>query len=381
MKSVDKAKKLTRLATMSYRAFLTDICFLPKDACDFLQGRSNDNFGLGIDAIAALDAISDGFPGAKGLGLEAEDLDAEAHGGEPYVHHFPDGNASIARLIVRSLVPSVAHGANMEDIVTQRFDYSKLDDAGAKVRIRLNSTAVVVRNEGKGVGIGYIAGGKLHRVHGKRAIVTAYNVIVPHLVPELPQAQKDIMSQNVKTPLLYTKVVLRNWESFVKLGVHAIAAPMSFNTTVKLDYPVSLGKYKAPRDPREPIGLQLVHVPLEPNQGLSARDQCRSGRISLFTTTFQEFEKEIRSDLDRMLGPGGFESGRDIMAITVNRWSHGYSYYWNSLYDDVEASEKLIDAGRARAGRISFASADTAWDAYAHAAIAEAARAADEAAG
>ena len=284
-------------------------------------------------------------------------------------------------MIVRDLVPGVAPGRGMDSIVTARFDYSRLDQPSNRVRIRLNSTAVTVRNEGKGVAVGYVNGGKLHRVEAKRAIVTAYNVIIPHLVPELAQAQKDFMAQNTKTPLLYTKVIIRNWESFVKLGVHNIAAPMCFNTTVKLDYPVSLGAYQFPRDPKQPIGLQLVHVPLEPNQGLTARDQCRSGRLWLFTTPFADIEKQVRSDLDRMLGPGGFDAKSDILALTVNRWSHGYSYYWNSLYDDVEASEKLMDQGRARAGNISFASSDTAWDAYAHSAIAEAARAATEAAG
>lgn len=374
---MNASAKAEKLAKISYRDFLANICGLPKDGCDFFQGRSNDNFGLGIDAIAAIDAISDGFPGADSLGPGV--VEDDGHGGEPYIHHFPDGNASIARLIVRSLIPDVAPGRDMDSIVTARFDYSRLDRPQNRVRIRLNSTAVVVKNDGKGVAVGYVTGGKLHRVAAKRAIVTAYNVIVPHLVPELPKKQKEFMGENTKAPLLYTKVIIRNWESFVKLGVHNIAAPMSFSTTVKLDYPVSLGAYKFPRDPKEPIGLQLVHVPLVPNQGLSARDQCRAGRVFLLTTPYETIESRIRADLDRMLGPGGFDAKSDILATTVNRWSHGYSYYWNSLYDDVEKSEEMIPMGRAPVGRIFFASSDTAWDAYAHAAIAEASRAVREA--
>ncbi|MGH6954527.1 MAG: FAD-dependent oxidoreductase, partial [Alphaproteobacteria bacterium] len=174
------------------------------------------------------------------------------------------------------------------------------------------------------------------------------------------------------------KALVRNWESFARLGVHSIAAPMSFLTTVKLDYPVSLGAYRFPRKPAEPMVVHMVHVPLAPNQGHDARDQCRMGRHWLLATPFEDIERTIRSDLQRMLSPGGFDAGRDILAITVNRWSHGYSYYWNSLYDDVDAGETAAEAAKKPIGNIAFANSDTGWDAYAHAALAEATRAARE---
>ena len=147
---------------------------------------------------------------------------------------------------------------------------------------------------------------------------------------------------------------------------------------MKLDYPVSLGNYKFPKDPTEPIGLQLVHVPLDANSGLNAREQCRAGRARLLATPFDAIEAEVRGDLDRMLSAGGFSATDDILAITVNRWSHGYSYSWNSLYDDVDAGEASVPLGRAKVGNIAFANSDTGWDAYAHTAIEEAARAAAE---
>ena len=40
--------------------------------------------------------------------------------GEPYIHHFPDGNASVARLLVRAPVPDALPGTTMEDVVTSR---------------------------------------------------------------------------------------------------------------------------------------------------------------------------------------------------------------------------------------------------------------------
>jgi spermidine dehydrogenase len=242
----------------------------------------------------------------------------------------------------------------------------------------LRSTAVVAQNEGGGVAVGYVRDGELRRIAARRCVLATYGMVMPHVCPDMPADQKMLLAANVKSPLVYTKVLIRSWESWLKLRVHSIAAPMGFHTTVKLDYPVSLGAYRFPRDPKEPIGLQLVHVPLAPNQGLTAREQCRAGRQRLLETTFADFETQIRADLDRMLGSGGFDAKRDILAITVNRWAHGYSYYFNSLYDDVDAAEAHMAKARAPVGRIVLANSDTAWDAYAHAAIAEAARAVEE---
>ena len=157
-------------------------------------------------------------------------------------------------------------------------------------------------------------------------------------MPELPRAQREALAQNVKAPLVYTNVLVRNWQPWVKLGVHDIVAPMSFHSRVKLDYPVSLGGYRHARDPSEPMCLHLVHVPGEP--GHDARTQFRLGRTRLLTMEFAEFERRIRGELDRMLGPGGFSSARDIAAITVNRWSHGYGYVENSLFDRKDYKER-----------------------------------------
>ena len=168
------------------------------------------------------------------------------------------------------------------------------------------------------------------------AVVATYGSVMPYLCPEIDGSGSSCCKSNVKAPLVYTKVVVRNWQSFVRLGTHKISAPTSFHTTVKLDYPVSLGGYKFPRRPTEPMALHLVHVPLEPGKGHDMRTQARIGRGRLLGTSFADFERAIRGDLDRMLGKGGFDAGRDILAITVNRWSHGYSYTPSTLYDDVE---------------------------------------------
>ncbi|MFJ2679403.1 flavin monoamine oxidase family protein [Pseudomonas sivasensis] len=371
-------EKADHLAATSYRNFLLKDVGLSEGAVKYFQSRTNDFMALSIDAVAAADAYSVGFPGFAGMNLAPISEEAAAEMEEPYIYHFPDGNASVARLLVRSLIPGVAPGHTMDDIVLATFDYARLDQPKAAVRLRLNSTAVSVRNVDGGVHIGYSRGGQLAQVRGKRCILACYNMMIPYLLKDLPAPQAHALSQNVKYPLVYTKVVIRNWQSFQKLGVHEIYAATQPYSRIKLDYPVSMGGYDHPRDPTQPIGLHMVYVPTSPNSGMNARDQARAGRGKLYGQTFEQLEAQLRDQLQRMLGPGGFKHETDILAITVNRWSHGYASFSNSLFDDADESEALMNLARKPVGHVSIANSDAAWSAYAHAAIDEAFRAVRE---
>ncbi|AQT92918.1 NAD(P)-binding protein [Pseudomonas azotoformans] len=371
-------EKADYLAATSYRDFLLKNVGLSEGAVKYFQSRTNDFMALSIDAVASSDAYNVGFPGFAGLNLAPISEEAAAEMEEPYIYHFPDGNASVARLLVRSLIPGVAPGHTMDDIVLAAFDYAKLDQPKAAVRLRLNSTAVSVRNVGDGVHIGYSRGGQLAQVSGKRCILACYNMMIPYLLKDVPAPQAHALSQNVKYPLVYTKVVIRNWQSFQKLGVHEIYAATLPYSRIKLDYPVSMGGYDHPRDPTQPIGLHMVYVPTSPNSGMNARDQARAGRGKLYGQTFEQLEAQLRDQLQRMLGPGGFEHERDILAITVNRWSHGYASFSNSLFDKADESEALMKLAKKPVGHVSIANSDAAWSAYAHAAIDEAYRAVGE---
>jgi spermidine dehydrogenase len=367
-------EKLEILKRTSYRDYLIRVRGCNEEVANFFQGRTLGFFGLGCDAVPADDARELGYPGFDGLGLPGRAAR------EPYIYHFPDGNASLARLLVRSLVPDVAPGHTMDDVVLAHFDYEKLDRERQGVRIRLESTCVDVRNTSDSVLIGYVRAGVPHRVEARHAVLACFHMVIPHIMPELPVLQRDALARNVKTPLVYTNVLVRDWRPWVRLGVHDISAPMSFHSRVKLDFPVSLGGYRHPRDPSEPMCLHLVHVPGAPNRGLDARTQFRIGRARLLDMTFADFEAKIRDELDRMLGAGGFSSARDIAAITVNRWAHGYGYVANSLYDEDDYAS-VLERARQKAGRVAIANSDAGGDAYAHLAIAEAARAVAELAG
>jgi spermidine dehydrogenase len=370
-------EKEQHLAKTSYRDYLIKDAGLGEEAAKFFQQQTQDYFALCSDAVPAADAMDSGYAGFDGLDLSDEEGEEE----EPYIYHFPDGNASIARLLVRSLVPAAAKGSTMEDIVLADFDYSKLDQAGQPIRIRLNSTAVGVRAQADGKGaidIGYVEHGKLHHVRAKQSVLACYNMIIPYLMPALPDAQKEALAMSVKAPLVYVNVAIRNWQAFAKLGVQQIYSPTAFFPVVKLDYPVALGGYQNPRSADEPMVLHLVHVPSEPNQGLSDVDQFRLGRAKLLEMTFDDFEKKVVDQLDRMLGAGGFQSSRDIAAITVNRWPHGYAYTFNSLFAEEPDGPMPFETARAKFGNVAIANSDAGWNAYFHEAIDQAWRAVNE---
>jgi spermidine dehydrogenase len=79
------------------------------------------------------------------------------------------------------------------------------------------------------------------------------------------------------------------------------------------------------------------------------------------------------------LGAGGFDAEKDIAAITVNRWPHGYAYEYNALFDpDWPEGQAPNIVGRARFGRIVIANSDAGAAAYTDSAIDQAYRAVQE---
>lgn len=368
--------KSALLEHLSYRDFIKKYWGLDDLAANTLQGRSNDFFGIGIDALPALDTMGAGFPGFQGLGLTPS-AESRAVMEEPYIYHFPDGNASLARLLVRQLIPEAAPGTTMSDIVTAKFDYTRLDQDRSATRLRLSSTVVALKNNANYVAVGYVRAGRLHRVQAERAIYAGYGTMLPYICTDFDPQQRAALAAAVRSPLVYVNVAVRNWQPWIKLGVHEISNPMGFYSQLKLDYPVSLGSYRCPVTPSEPIVLHLVRAPTVPGSGLDMRSAYRAARAQLYAMSFADFEGHARDELTRMLGPGGFDARRDIAAITVNRWGHGYAYGFNSLYDR-EQTPPINEIARRRVGRLAIAGSDAAWNAYAHAAIDEARRAVNE---
>ena len=387
LSSDEKKEKLSR---MSYKDFLLKLVKVDPGVTPFYQTRTHGLFGVGIDGVAALDCWGLHFPGFQGMNLASgpyRRMGFTAMGEatpqkEPYHFHFPDGNASIARALVRALIPDAATGHTAEDIVTAKFDYARLDRRDSPVRIRLSSTAVRARHTGdpasaKEVEITYAREKKTYNVRAKSAVLACWNMMIPYLCPELPDAQKEALRYGAKVPLVYSVVAVKNWKAFHSLGIQRVSCPGMYHTGVGLDQAVSIGDYKCSQTPDEPVLLRMTRTPCMP--GLSERDQHRVGRGELLSTPFETFERNIRDQLSRILSAGGFDPARDIEAITINRWPHGYAYEYNPLWDpDWPVGQRPCDIARKRFGRIAIANSDAAAAAYTDQAIDQAYRAVRE---
>ena len=377
-------EKKERLSRMSYLAYLRDVVRVHPAVLSYCQALTLGEWGVGIDAVPALDMWGFGLPGFLGLRLArgaTERMSPTAAGyhetgGSPYLH-FPDGNATIARLLVRSLIPAAAPGADVDDVMTARFDYARLDEESQPIRLRLSSIVARARNDAGEVEVTYLRGQDAHTVRGRQCVLACWNMMIPYLCPELPAAQQEALHSLVKTPLVYTNVALRNWRAFKELGVSTVYAPGSYFSNVYLTRKVDIGDYRTPADPDEPTVVRLERIPCKP--GLSEHDQNRAGRAELLATPFATFESQLREQLQRTLAPGGFDAARDIAGITVNRWPHGYAPEFNALWDPVlpQAQQPWV-LGRARYGQIAIANADAGAAAYTDAAIDQAHRAVGE---
>ncbi|MGC1449229.1 MAG: NAD(P)-binding protein [Candidatus Sulfotelmatobacter sp.] len=382
-------QKKAKLARMSYASFLKDVAGVHEDIIKMYQSLPHPLFGVGIDAVAAQDAWGLDLPGFDGLKLDpapGKGMNRDAipnEEAEKYFFHFPDGNATIARLLVRKLIPDAIPGTSSSDVVLAKANYAKLDDPGSPVRIRLNSTAVRVKHLGepasaKEVEISYARGGKVYTAKAKNAILACWHVVIPYICEELPDKQKEAMASAQKVPLLYTYVAVRNWTSFQKLATNSVYAPGMYHSFVNLDLPVSIGGYECARKPDEPILVHMMKAACRP--GRTARQQHMIGRMELYSTDFETMERKIRDQLTRTLGPGGFDPARDIAAITVNRWPHGYAYEYSSLFDSfwLEGGETPCEVARKPHGRIAIANSDAGAYAYTDEAINQAWRAVGE---
>ena len=379
MAGVSAEEKVATLAKISWQTFLIEYAKVSPDAILFFRGQGGRN-NKRVDTTPALEAARRGSVGFNGLGLEREEGFRESS----YTFHFPDGNASIARLLVSRLIPPAfaAGKVTVNSVVQAGLTYAALDDAASPVRIRLGSTVVRAQHDAaperaKGVRLAYLSAGKMHGVRAANVILACNNSLIPSLMPELPEKQRQALAYSVKVPMMYNNVLIRRWTSFAKLGAANINSPCMLHTGTSLDPGSTVGGYRGVTTPEEPI---LVHMTSNPNKpGLPRKEQNRAGAEQLLSTTFEQFEFEIRRHLARMLGPAGFDPATDIVGLTVNRWPYGYAYTYDTLGDlDVPPEQRPHVIGRQRFGRVTIANADAGAAAFTNQAIDEAHRAVEE---
>ena len=382
-----REEKFEILSQTTYADFLTKICKYDPQLVLYFQNATEAYFGCGIDGVTALDAWGNYDPGFDGMDLGDKPYKTMSPSGrlaltdpDEYIHHFPDGNASVARAFVRKLIPAAQFGTTMEDLFLQPVDYSKLDLPDSATRLRLNASVVRVKHNGPlesagSVTVTYLEDGKMKTVETGHVVLACWHRVIPHITDELGEAQTEALNDQVKIPLIYTNVLIRNWEAFDTLKIGSFSAPKCFWDSVEIDYPVSSANYKFADKPSDPVLLHMSKMPLSAD-GLAARDQATVGRYALTEISFEDMEREIRDLLGRALKDGGFDPARDIEAITCNRWSHGYALEYMRPWDAYWPDGSLpIETSRKGWGRIAIANSDAGAYAYVHSAIDQAGRA------
>lgn len=369
-----RKQKQRLAATTSYYDFIKNWVKLNESALRYLTHISSEYWGHAINAVSLHEALEHGYPGLDKLGLPAEREEKE-----PYIYHFPDGNASIARLLVRQLILGIAAGHSMEDIVTAEFDYSRLDQAHQPVRIRLNTTALRLDNQADGVLVTALCQGnpELQAWHGKKCIFAGHSALAPHLIPDMPAAQQKAMKSNSKVPMIYAKIALKNAHAFKKLGVFKLYVPDSPYCLIQLDDPVHIGDYRHARTPDEPIVLHMVRIATAFN-GTDARNMYKAGRGILRGQDYAQLEQEALSQVRTLFQLADESLDDALIGIALHRWAHGYSYEQVGLWDNDSSAAAQTDLMRQAGGHIHMAGTDVAWMPYLQNAIDEAVRAVGE---
>jgi len=349
-----------------YNRFLLERVGLAEETLPILNAIILHLTGVSGWHLTVLEAIGSGASGIRAMGWVGKTV---AAAGTAFLDSlletrmFPDGNASVARLLVQKLIPEVAPSMKgPEDVAIASFDYSALDRESHGTRLRLSSTVVGVREiDGKRVEIDYVEKGAPLRITAGHCVLACYNGLIPHLCPEMSKSQKGGLSYGVKTPFVYANVLLENGRAYSELGATLFQCPYDPFQWVSTAPSMTIGGYEPPRGPDDPMVVFMMHSPMtEPEQPISARDQLRLGRHKIYSTPFARYEQQIRAQLQSLLGKHGFNHETDIRAITVNRIPHGYAYGYLAL-DDPEWPEGQAphEIGRAQFGRISIANTDS----------------------
>lgn len=378
LKGKQKRARIEYADSTSYYDFLKDKVQLPEGALNYLKDISSEYWGHPISAISVAEAFEEGYPGVQNLGLPEGEESEE----EPYIYHFPDGNASIARLLVRKLIPAAAAGSTMEDIVTAAFDYAKLDLPEHDVRIRLNSTALLAQNNDAGVAVAYLKHGdkQLVQVQAKQCIFAGHSALAARVIPEMAEPQKTAAMTNVKVPMVYAKMLMRNAEAFKKLGVYSLYAPQSAYCFMQLDDPVNIGDYRVAQSPSEPVILHAVRIATD-FEGKTARDKYRSGRRKLLEQDLVVLKAQLFEQMRSIYSLADENFDETLLDITFNRWAHGYSYEQVGLWDSDQTMEAATETMQQAVGNIFMAGSDVAWMPYLQDAVDQAYRAVKEAVG
>ena len=353
------------IRTHSYFDYLQNTLGVDDPGVLKMARRTNMDYGGGgTDTMSILQALSSGSMGSdpydawKDALAEGDYQEYVNKGGDsfdvryPSIEHFPDGNATIARSLVKKLVPDVGRGETTEEIVLSKFNYAELDKSSNSARVRLNSTVVNVKhggdpNSSSDVFVNYINDGKSYQVKSKGVVMACYSMMTRHIVPDLPKEQEDALSTLSKVPLQYTTVGVTNWRAMKEMGIGMAMCPGNIHQVVGMDYPVSMGGYEFTKTPNDPCTLHMRSAPVGDTVGAPRVEQFREARYKMLGLQFEDYEGEIREHLGGMLPKELFDFDKDVKSISINRWGHAYAHgnpracWTTTLWPNYDCQQRL----------------------------------------
>jgi spermidine dehydrogenase len=405
---LSEAARRDLLTRITYKQYLMDYLGAPEEAVLQYQRNSHGLLGAGVQAVSAADMWLLGQPGFDGVGLG--DPVAAAFPGvgrtpqmgakaviDPTLF-WPDGNASLLRLLVSKLIPAAVPDVagdrpNQETVVLAKVDYGQLDRPENAVRLRLNSVVYEVKpgnprsgGGGQRADVFYAVGNTGYRVRGRHVVMACWNRVTARVVKGLPRHQVEDLCYARKVPLIYGRAALRNWRAFADAKIASVTPRGNslFWDTTSLNAGASFGSVYGPNpaDPDSPALISFTVVPSDPNRTpqLAAYE---AGRQRLLEMSFGELEGALWDVLDRSVNVSGgdFDPGRDVESLMMNRWNYGYAHEFTSVWDPSlygpDADQPHV-RGRVPFKNVSIANSDAGAFAYTHSAISEGYRAVND---
>lgn len=319
---------------------------------DYIGLGEGGGFGLGADALSAYCAYAD---------RELHPLD----NGDDTWQMFPGGNTGFARLIVKTLIPNAIPGPHtIENVCFSPVNFSALDQEGSRTRVRLNSTAVWVEHEGKPetsshVRIAYTRNGKLAMVRARSVVMAGGCWTTKHVVRDLPEHLQQAYGTFYRSPCVMANVAVRNWRFMAKMGISGCSWFEGLGSYTAIRAMPLIGEQTPTISPDSPTVLTVKILYSYP--GLPIDQQGHRGRYEVYSTSFRDYERQLRQQFTDMFARSGFDAKRDIGGIIVNRWGHAYVNPQPGFFfgkDGQPAPRDVIR--RAPFVRIAFANTDLA---------------------
>jgi spermidine dehydrogenase len=341
-----------RLDSMTLEAYLIERHNISRDTIrTFLSPIEGGGYGLGPDALSGYTAYAADM---------LHPLDISDETGQQM---FPDGNGGLARLIVKTLIPeSIAGEHSLNDVCRNSVGFATLDRPGIPARIRLDSTAVWVKHEGDPakssvVTIVYTREGKPYRVRARSVVMAGGSWTTKHIVRDLPADHRAAYRQFYRSPCMMANIAVRNWRFLYNMGITGCQWFEGLGNYLQVRKLALCGAQSPTISPDSPTVITLKVLYSYPGQ--STEQQGHSGRAELFATPFREYEQQIRQQFSEMFARSGFDAGRDVAGIILNRWGHAYLSPAPGFFFGKNGQPAPGDVLRsAPFGRIAFANTD-----------------------